>query len=156
MKFNMLVWIISLSLITSIAQAVAQDEKQSQFLVHLYHALSIQHYERGEFKLALATAEAAFNIKREILGEKHHATLQNMNYLVVLYQKLAQLDKALTLSEKLYPLTKEVLGEKHPDTLLCMNNLAGAYQALGQLDKALPLSETVYRLTKEVLGDTHS
>jgi len=133
----------------------AAQIKQQLKLAKTYHNQAFQYLQQGLFRQALPLAEKAFQIRAEVLGEKHPKTFISLNNLAMTYQGLGRLSEALPLLEKGYRISKKVLGEKHPNTFHSMNNLAGIYHDLSHLSEALPLFEKVYRLRKENLGERH-
>jgi len=142
-----------LGLIVSVVQAVTQEEQLE--LAEIYNAQVIQYYRQGRFEQARHKAEKAFQIRREILGEKHPYALESRNNLATIYLKLGRSDDALPLLETGYFLIKELAGEKHPKTLLALCNLAVIYRELGRLNDALSFVENCSSLMKEVLGEKH-
>jgi TPR repeat protein len=106
-------------------------------LANTYNDQAAQYFQQGLFEQALPLAEQAFQIRTEILGEKHNLTLISLNHLAFIYRDLGRFSEALPLFEKGYRLSEEVLGEKHPDTLTSLNNLAYAYTTQDNINKAI-------------------
>ena len=61
---------------------------------------------------------AIYNVRKEILGEKHPDTLTSLASLAYSYSDLGDYKTALEMRIAIYNRRKEILGEKHPDTLL--------------------------------------
>ena len=115
---NGLVWMVAIVAIgLVISQVVTAAEIKPLELAKTYNSQVIQYYQQGQFRKALPLAEKAFEIRKEILGEKHPDTLSSLNNLARIYKELGRFSEALPLLEDGYRLSKEVLGEKHPDTL---------------------------------------
>jgi tetratricopeptide (TPR) repeat protein len=126
MKLKRFIWIMSLVLITLCSHAQTEQVEQINLLTN-YMGQIVQYSEQGLFKEALPFAEKAFQLTKELFGERHPYTLNTMGLLSSLYMKLGRLDEALSWSEKTYRLSSEVLGEKHPQTLSSGQNLAVIY-----------------------------
>jgi hypothetical protein len=150
MKLKRFIWIMSLVLISLCSHAEAEIVSQSNLLTN-YMEKYIQYSEQGLFKEALPFAEKAFQLTKEIFGERHVYTLNTMGRLSTLYMQLGRLDEALSWSEKTYRLNSEVLGEKHPDTLTSLNNLA--YQYLGEINKATKHFEKLVKDVEHLRSD---
>ena len=145
MKLKRFIWIISFVLITlcthAQAPSLSAEQKEQLKLAETYNSQVVQYYQQGLSKKALPFAEKAFQIRKEILGEKHPDTLSSLNDLAMIYNTL-YIYEALPLLKKGYRLRKEVLGEKHPDTLNSLSNLAYAYIKQGKINQAIQNLET--------------
>jgi len=148
-------WLIAGCLVFASLFVQADTQPEQLELAKTYSEQVVQLFQQGLFKQALPLAENAYNIRKQILGEKHHDTLASLNNLASIYLELGRFSEALPLSEKAYSLAKNELGEKHPLTLAGLNNLAGIYLKLGRFYQALPLFEKAYSISKEVLGEKH-
>jgi len=122
-----------------VSTRLSAAQKEQLELADAYNDQAVQYVQQGLFRQALPLVEKAFQIRIEVLGEKHRKTLISINNLAMTYNKLGRLLEALPWYEKGYRLSKEVLGEKHPSTLTSLNNLAIIYKDLGSLSEALPL-----------------
>jgi tetratricopeptide (TPR) repeat protein len=111
--------------------------------------------EGGYYPLARAHHQQAYNLRREVLGDRHPDTLTSLNNLAGILDAQGELDTARPLYQQAYDLRREVLGDHHPNTLTSLNNLAFIMQAQGELDTARPLYQQAYDLSREVLGDHH-
>ncbi|RKZ52270.1 MAG: hypothetical protein DRR00_08805, partial [Candidatus Parabeggiatoa sp. nov. 3] len=126
-QFILLFVLSILFLFFYITQKLTLEEQAKLEEAQQYNAKVVELYQKGEAQKAVLYAEKAFNIRKEILGEKHPNTLSSLNNLAFIYQAVGRLNEALPLYEKGYRLSLQVLGEKHPDTLTSLNNLAGIY-----------------------------
>jgi len=136
-------------------QALTLEEQAKLMSTNIYNKMVVELYQKGQAQQAVPYAEKVFNIRKDILGEKHPEALNSLANLAVIYQAVGRLDEALLLSEKSYVLHKQLLGEKHLGTLSSLNNLAMIYQVVGKLNESLPLSEKAYEQNKQVLGENH-
>ena len=155
MRHFQFIWLFVLFFNSAFAQALTLEEQAKLEEAQQYYAKVVELYRKGEAQQALPYAEKVFNIRKDILGEKHPDTLESLNNLAVIYYSVGRLGETLPLLKKAYVLRNQVLGEKHPETLTSLNNLAMIYQAVGRLDEALPLLEKGYRLSLQVLGEKH-
>jgi tetratricopeptide (TPR) repeat protein len=110
----------------------------------------------GEFAKALEPAQRAVNIRREILGDRHHTYADSLSWLGSIYQQLGSYAKAESIFKQNISIYKEALGEKHPDYGNAVNNLAGLYHDTGAYAKAEPLYKQSLEIEKEVSGEESS
>jgi hypothetical protein len=109
----------------------------------------------GEATKAIGFLERAVQLRSDLLGRDHAATLNAMDSLAVAYSAGGKWDLALPLSEESLKLHKAKLGPEHPDTLISSRNLALAYLHAGKVDLALALCEEALKLSKATLGPEH-
>ncbi|RYP02565.1 hypothetical protein DL765_010728 [Monosporascus sp. GIB2] len=112
-------------------------------------------YDRGRWREKEPVDERAYELRREVLGEKHPDTIRSMANLAVTYNMQGRYDKAEPIKIETLELRREVLGEKHPDTIRSMADLAATYHAQGRYDKDDEISTKVLKLRREVLGEKH-
>ena len=67
--------------------------------------------------------EKVYQLRCEVLGEKHSSTLISLNNLAYCNDKLGDYTKAVELQEKLYILRCEVLGKDDPKTIKSLERL---------------------------------
>jgi tetratricopeptide (TPR) repeat protein len=111
-----------------IASELMPEEQAKLYEAQQYNGKVVELYQKGEAQKAVPYAEKAFNIRKEILGEKHPDTLSSQNNLASIYKAVGRLDEALPLYEKGYRFLKQVLGEKHPNTLSSLRACSRSFQ----------------------------
>jgi tetratricopeptide (TPR) repeat protein len=107
----------------------------------------------GNYPEAKSLFVAAFDIRRQILGDEDPHTLASMNNLAVVLQSMGELDEARRLTQQALDISRRTLGEEHPDTLTSMNNLAVVLQSMGELDEARQLTQQAFDIRRQILGD---
>lgn len=112
-------------------------------------------YKQGRYTEAIASAEKALKIVKEVLGEKHLGTAASYNNLGVIYISMGNYRKALPMCNKALLIKKEVLGEKHPSTATSYSNLGKLYESMNDYGKAEPLLQKALAIHKETLGEKH-
>ncbi|OBS16801.1 hypothetical protein FPOA_12610 [Fusarium poae] len=112
-------------------------------------------YDRGRWREKEPVDSRAWDLLREVLGEKHPDTIWSMAELAATYHNQGRYDEAEEISVKVLDLRREVLGEKHPDTIWSMAELAATYHNQGRYDEAEEISVKVLDLRREVLGEKH-
>jgi len=127
-------------------------------LAKTYNNKNLQYYQQGFFKKGLPFAKKTFQIKSQILGEKHHDTLIAKNNLGLVYMQLHRLYEALPLLGSVYFSRKNLLGEKDNFTISAMIDFLSVFNQLSYLFKfeAISLNEKAYYLSMEHLGEKHS
>lgn len=92
---------------------------------------------------------------KEVLGEKHPATLASINNLAQALNGQGRYTEAEEMHRETLKLYKEALGKKHPHTLMSMNNLALALSNQGEYVEAEKMHRKTLELRREVLGEKH-
>lgn len=93
--------------------------------------------------------------KRQILGNEHPDTLNEMDKLATTLQQQGQLSKAAEIQREALQKKQRILGDKHPNTLIAMGNLASILRSQGQLSTAAEMHRDVLQKTQRVLGSEH-
>ncbi|KAI9890753.1 MAG: hypothetical protein M1814_003683 [Vezdaea aestivalis] len=106
-------------------------------------------------KTAGALESQELERRKEVLGERHPATLPSMANLASIYCNLGRYTKAEALQIQVLEMRKEIFGERHPDTLTSMRDLASLYFYSGQYTEAEALEIQGLGIRKEVLGERH-
>ncbi|KAF5258408.1 hypothetical protein FOXYS1_11026 [Fusarium oxysporum] len=112
-------------------------------------------YDRGRWREREPVDNRAWDLRREVLGEKHPDTIRSMASLAATYHAQGRYDEDEEISVKVLELRRRVLGEKHPDTIESMADLAATYNAQGRYDEAERLKDEALELRQEVLGEKH-
>jgi tetratricopeptide (TPR) repeat protein len=100
-------------------------------------------------------ASGSADIRKELLGEEHPATLTSLSILASTYLSQGRWKEAEELQVSVTEARKRVLGEGHPDTLAGMANLASTYWNQGRWKEAEELDVSVLEARKRVLGEEH-
>ncbi len=101
---------------------------------------------------ALAEHRAALEIRRELLGEHHPATLTSLNSVGSVLSSMGRHEEALATLQRAYDAAEQALGERHPTTVSILGNLANARARAGDPKRALPLLERVLALREALAG----
>lgn len=80
-------------------------------------------YDRGRWREREPVDKRAYELRREVLGEKHPDTIRSMADLAATYHAQGRYGEAEPMFIKVLELRREVLGEKHPDTIWSMAEL---------------------------------
>src|SRR5215471_18116210 len=107
----LLTGILPLACYTGCAALHAQySETKAKRLTHEGRTL----YRRGQYVEALREHERALQLYTDVLGERHPDTLQSMNEVGLIYNRIGRSAEALAIFEKLLKLRLEVTGEHDP------------------------------------------
>jgi tetratricopeptide (TPR) repeat protein len=106
----------------------------------------------GDCKRLLEEADIIYV---EVSGAEGLETLQNAEWLALLYQDLGQTNEAAELQEKVLEARQRILRHEHCDTLTAMSNLALSYRDLGHTSEAAELQEKELEATQRILGHEH-
>jgi tetratricopeptide (TPR) repeat protein len=120
----------------------------------------------GRYREALADAESALSIRREILGEDHSDTALSYGNTGGEYLTLEEYEKALLYVQRELDIRTGRPGEPDSDTARAYQRLAGVHQALScrvgghwsiqeSYMKALECAERALLIRQKVLGGRH-
>jgi serine/threonine protein kinase/Tfp pilus assembly protein PilF len=109
----------------------------------------------GLFPEAQRQDERALELRRRVLGERHHNTLTSMHELAELYRYQGEYAKAETLYVQTLEIQRRVLGEANQDTLDTMDTLAQLYDGEGKYAPAEPLFLKALEGKRRTLGEEH-
>ncbi|KAJ3469775.1 hypothetical protein MRS44_003840 [Fusarium solani] len=112
-------------------------------------------YDRGRWREKEPVDSRAWDLRRDMLGEKHPDTIRSMANLAATYHEQGRYDEAERLKDKALDLRRDMLGEKHPDTIRSMADLAATYHEQGRYDEDEEISVKVLELRREMLGEKH-
>jgi|GEM_PF-1557015 len=111
-----------------------------------------QLYNEGKYSEGIGPALEACEIRRHILGEKHHYYTASLNNLALLYSHLGRYEEAEQLYNKALEIDKQAGGEEHPEFATDLNNLAELHIDRGQYRQAEPLLRRALEIQKNAAG----
>jgi tetratricopeptide (TPR) repeat protein len=114
-----------------------------------------QLIEQGKYREAIPIAERAVEVSKRVRGPEQPETVEALNNLGLLFQKIGDYAKAEPLYQEALQIRQKVLGTEHPDTATSLNNLAELYEDMGEYAKAEPLLQEALRIRQKVLGPEH-
>ncbi|EJT68929.1 hypothetical protein, variant [Gaeumannomyces tritici R3-111a-1] len=112
-------------------------------------------YDRGRWRDREPVDKKAYELRREVLGDRHPDTIQSMASLATTYHSQGRYDEAEKMRVEVLALQRDMLGDKHPDTIGSMADLATTYHSQGRYDEAEKMEIKVLALRRDVLGDKH-
>ncbi|CAG7562668.1 unnamed protein product [Fusarium equiseti] len=120
----------------------------------LFERVSYFLHDRGRWREKESVDSRAWDLRREVLGEKHPDTISSLEGLGVTYFGQGQYAKAQEIAIKVLGFRQEVLGT-HPDTIRAISDLGATYLGQGRYDEAKKLQDEALRLRQEMLGEKH-
>ncbi|MEU4739142.1 tetratricopeptide repeat protein [Actinosynnema sp. NPDC023658] len=109
--------------------------------------------EQGEFDIAVAAFNHAYQHQRGELGAEHPETLANRDRLAFALRTAGQPERAAHEHRAVLHARVSSLGAEHPDTLVSRNNLGVALYQAGRWSEAETELATVLRVRRRVLSD---
>ncbi|CAI6028482.1 unnamed protein product, partial [Clonostachys chloroleuca] len=109
----------------------------------------------GRWREKETVDKRVWDLRREVLGERHPDTISSMASLATTYHEQGRYNEAEQLKDQALNLRREILGEKHPETISSMASLATTYHEQGRYNEAQEVSIRVLDLRREVLGEKH-
>jgi tetratricopeptide (TPR) repeat protein len=143
---------IALEDVERLARMEPADRRRRTEAEHL-NRLVIQLYQQGKTREAIALAQKALEIRKEVQGERHPAYAQSLNNLAALYYLQGAYPQAERLYRQALDIRKQVQGDRHPEYATSMNNLAELYKTQGEYTKAEPLYRQALQIRKQALGE---
>ena len=107
----------------------------------------------GLLDAAMSPQRSALEVRRELLGSRHPATLQSMFELGLLHEALGDYATAEPLLTEALAGRREVLGTDHPDTITSIGRLGFLLQVQERMDEADPLLREALTTRARTLGD---
>lgn len=104
----------------------------------------------GNNEMAYEEINKAYNIRKEILGEKHPDTLNTLNNMANMLSHLNKYDDAIKLYDIVYCARKEQFGENNDDVLNTLNGKAMSYLYKGNIKEAIDLLENIYKKKSKI------
>ncbi|KAJ5940817.1 hypothetical protein N7516_000985 [Penicillium verrucosum] len=112
-------------------------------------------HDRGRWIDKQPVDERTYELRQQVLGEKHPDTIRSLGSLAATYYAQGRYSEAERMVVKALALRQQVLGEKHPDTIWSLGNLAATYYAQGRYSEAEPIEVKALALRQQVLGEKH-
>lgn len=106
---------------------------------HQLFKLAAQLHEKGGSRQAIAPAEQALSIRRQVLGESDRLTGDALHNLAFYCSVAGEQARAQHLYEQALAVRRQVLGEHHPGYLVSLYNLGMVLSALGDDTRAQAL-----------------
>jgi tetratricopeptide (TPR) repeat protein len=119
---------------------------------HLLSDSGVIAHALGWYREALSLGLEALHVRRELVGEKHPDTANNIGSV---YGKLGNRVQALKHLKRALELNRRLLGEEHPDTATSYNNVGSFYGKIGKHQEALKHVERALELRCRLLGEEH-
>ncbi len=136
-------------------QGLSAEDRQRLADAAVKNQQALEFYDQGRPAEAIALANEALAIRREILGEEHRDTAQSLSNLGGLLRNLGDFAAAQPYDEQALAIRRKVLGEDHPVTALSLNNLGVLLQDRAAYAGARRYLERALAIRRKILGDEH-
>lgn len=98
----------------------------------------------GDNDIAYSEMQKAYEIRKELLGEKHPYTLNTLNNMANILSRSNKYDGAIKIYDEIYLLRKEAFGITNDATISTLNAEGMTYLYKGDISKAIELLENAY------------
>ncbi len=98
----------------------------------------------GDNDIAYSEMQKAYEIRKELLGEKHPYTLNTLNNMANILSRSNKYDEAIKIYDEIYLLRKEAFGATNDATISTLNAEGMTYLYKGDISKAIELLENSY------------
>ncbi|KIK53678.1 hypothetical protein GYMLUDRAFT_49214 [Collybiopsis luxurians FD-317 M1] len=122
---------------------------------HTDWAIGYLWFKCGYYSRAYDLWEPLWHKLEVKYGERHHLTLDQMNWVIEALDNLGNNKEGMKLAESMLKMTKESFGEEDPMTLNGMHVLSNQYSNMGRWSEALQIDEPLVEMSKKVLGEQH-
>ncbi len=143
----------------SLEQAFNEYKQQEcdapELLANLYCDTGSVLDKQGSSSQALELAEQAFNIRRELFGDRHRDTATSLNNMALIKSSLGDFKNALVLAEQALQIRSELFGDLHTDIAQSFTIVASIKSDLGNPGQALELAEQAFQIYRKLSGEQH-
>lgn len=121
--------------------------EKDETVATIYSALATIAYEQEKFAEAEEYAKRAYDIRLQVLGDKHPHVAIAANNLAEVYQKLGKDEEAEKMFEQCLNIYEK--SDNQAGALDVLNNLAMFYKKLGRLDDARRVIEEALEIERQ-------
>ncbi len=137
------------------AAALFGRVKRNDWQALALDSLAVVCRDEGNLPPALAFAEQALTLRRQLHGGPHRDVAQSLSNLGEFCREQGDLARARRLHEEALAMRKQVLDGHHPHIAVSLNNLAVVCLGQGDLPRARRLHEESLRLRRQHYGSAH-
>lgn len=130
------------------------EEKPGLYLKAL-QSLGSSHMILGNYNDAKLIFEYIYNIRRQVWGEEHQATIDTLEYLADAYKALGEYKTALVMYERVYTVNKCDRKEQSVSTFRVLRSMANTCMELREYELALSLCQEIYEYRRHEFGEEH-
>jgi tetratricopeptide (TPR) repeat protein len=138
----------------ALAQRPKDSESLEEWALLLYKA-AWYAWQRGRAGEAEQMSMVSMEVRSEVLGKEHAATLSSMGMVGLARASGGKYEEAEAMHRQTLALYETVLGRGHPDTLASVYCLAHLLTQQRRYNEALPLYERACAGYQAVLGTDH-
>jgi eukaryotic-like serine/threonine-protein kinase len=121
----------------------------------LFAHLGALFVANGDYALALAYAELAHQLDRELNAEGSPESWNALNNIHAIRMRLGDVRGATAVAREMLAKSESLLGPDHPEVALACGALGGALQVAGDYEQARGYLERALALHEETLGADH-
>jgi tetratricopeptide (TPR) repeat protein len=138
----------------ALAQRPKERDSLEEWALLLYKA-AWYAWQRGRAGEAEQMSMVSMEVRSEVLGKEHAATLSSMEMVGQARASGGKYEEAEAMNRQTLALSETVLGREHPSTLTSMNNLAGVLESQGKYEEAEAMNRQTLALKETVVGREH-
>jgi tetratricopeptide (TPR) repeat protein len=139
----------------SVAQSAPETRGRNLLLAAILHNTGGLDHARGRFESAEEPARRAWEIRRELLGEEHPATLADAVAYAGVLDGLSRYAESRPIYERALTVYERVFGPDHYETAATLHNLAFVEYAEGNHGRAIDLARRAYSIKAKLRGKKH-
>jgi len=137
------------------ARIAGRFDRQPLVEAAIRHTIAETYWGMGLYPEAQRQAERALSLRRRVLGDEHHDTVESMLLLARVYRELGKYRDAEPLVAAAVRIRSRTLGERNTETLVALKDLARLYMDQDKLSQAEPIAVRVLEARRRILGPEH-
>ncbi|MHC4219287.1 MAG: protein kinase domain-containing protein [Planctomycetota bacterium] len=137
----------------AVAQIPSQLGGRAEIEAEVRHLLGLGYASMSAMDKALTQLRAAHEIRRDILGPEHHATMETAHSMGETLHAHGRWAEAEEVLGEVVQARRRALGEDHPDTLWSMSQHARALNLVIRAQEAEPIARRALEGLEHELGE---
>ncbi len=137
------------------AEGQSEGASRQSMLAAVLHNIGGLRHARGLFREAEEPARRAWEIRRDLLGEDHLATLADATAYAAVLDGLKRYMESRPIYEHALEVFEKTLGPEHYEVAATLHNLALVENAQGNRAQAIVLARRSLALKTSLLGTNH-
>ena len=122
----------------------------------LLYSVSVAFQQKGDYDPAEVMAQKSFDLRENVLGEKHADTLHSLSNLGTVFWKQSKNEKAEKIHRRALTGFKEMLGKEDLHSLRGLNRLGLVLADQGKYEEAEKLHRQALSAREKILGNEHA
>lgn len=133
--------------------SLSTEQRQRLAAARKHQLDASANYRQDKAAEALKLCQAAYDARREILGEEHQDTAICANLLGLIHNSLKDFPRGESMLLQAAAIWKKVAGPEYPEVSIPLQNLADSYEDQSRFVEAKKLTEEAWHIRAKTYGD---